>query len=327
MPTTRPAPAKPARTVTAADPVAGARAALSAAAALQGIDPDGAELLQTGLNFTFRLPSGVIAKVHGPHVEYIDALRQVRAARALLAAGIPTAAPVGRISHPIAVHRMLVTFSEDLGPERPSAGQLGDLVARLHRIEPLTHIGLRPRDLVAEAATRLDLLPPTTITDRDRAHLHRFLTEAAAGYDQVAPWPRPVTTHGDIGFRNAALTPRGPALIDLETMTVSHPGFDQAALAWDCDVFGADPALYAEFADAYGYDITTTGAPMYEAMTPIFGITAFLAYAEWSRTQPEARLEADHRLRTLLSRRPLPWDWTLGLTRISTPNRHENIRN
>ncbi|MGW4690990.1 phosphotransferase [Kitasatospora cineracea] len=317
MPTTRPAPAKPARG--AADPVTGARAALSAAAALQGIGPDGAELLQAGLNFTFRLSGGVIAKVHGPHVEYIDALRQVRAARALLAAGIPTAAPVGRISHPIAVHRMLVTFSEDLGPDRPSASQLGDLVARLHRIGPLTHIGLRPRDLIAEAATRLDLLSPAIITDRDRAHLHRFLTEAAAGYDKIAPWPRPVTTHGDIGFRNAALTPRGPALIDLETMTVSHPGFDQAAMAWDRDVFGADPALYAEFADAYGYDITTTGAPQYQALTPVFGITAYLAYAEWSRTRPEVRSEADHRLDTLLARRPLPWDWTLRTARTERP--------
>ncbi|MFF2819440.1 phosphotransferase [Kitasatospora cineracea] len=265
----------------------------------------------------------MIAKVHGPHVEYIDALRQIRTARALLAAGIPTAGPVGRISHPIAARRLLVTFTEDLGTQHPSPSQLGDLVARLHRTAPLTRIGLPARDLVAEAATRLDLLPPAAITDRDRAHLHRFLAEAAAGYDRIE-WPRAVTTHGDIGFRNAALTPYGPALIDLETVTVSHPGFDQAAMAWDRDVFGADPAVYAEFSGAYGYDITTSGAPMYEAMTPIFGITAYLAYAEWSRTQPEARFEAEHRRHTLLARRPLPWDWTIGLTRTATPDRTEN---
>ncbi|WP_030458415.1 aminoglycoside phosphotransferase family protein [Kitasatospora sp. NRRL B-11411] len=288
------------------------RAALVAAAELQGLDPSGAELIYDALNRVYRLPdAGAVGKVH-LRGTLADAQRRVRAACALLAAGIPTAAPVGCLDEPVVVDGTVVSFTEDLGRRQPSPGQFGELLARLHRIPPLTGIGLPHMDKIARAAARIGRLGPEALTDRQRLLLRRRLAQAADTYGRVN-WSRPCTVHGDVGKNNFLLTKdRGTALIDLESMSIGHPETDQAAPAWAVGAFGLDPSYYQQFAQGYGYDITTVdGGKPFAALVPIFGIMSCLSYLEVSRTRPDVRPEAELRLETILSGTPQPWNWTV----------------
>ncbi|MFD7639571.1 phosphotransferase family protein [Kitasatospora sp. NPDC059795] len=288
------------------------RAALAETALLQGFNPTGAQLLQEAQNWVFRLPeAGVVAKVHGRSTTHGAAKLQIRAAKALTAAGIPTAAPVGRIAYPMRARGHLVTFTKDLGDQRPTPGQLGELAARLHRTLPLTRIGLPLADRITARARRIDGLLSEAISDRDRAHLHQLLADAAHAHERIA-WST-YTVHGDLNLGNAALTPEGAVLLDLETVHLGDPAWDRACMAWARDVFGYDAAHHEDFAAAYGHDVTTAdGGLKYQVLTPLFGIGAYLYYAEWAArsSRPEVQAEADRRLETLLSRRPLPWNWS-----------------
>ncbi|MFJ4676953.1 phosphotransferase family protein [Kitasatospora sp. NPDC088783] len=289
------------------DPAGTARQALADAALDQGLDPTGAELLHDARNWTFRLPnSGAVGKVHNRATSHTEVLRQARTADALLAANFPTAAPLGRISE---ARGHLVSFTEDLGSKRPSEAQHGALIRRLHLLRP-TGFDATPVDWVARAFTRLSRLRPTAISDTGRAGLHRFLTAAADAYRQ-ARWPELCLTHNDITLTNSVLTDnRGPALLDLETLGLGNPGFDQAASAFARDAFGKDPVLHKEWVDGYGYDIAEADPGRYELLVPVVGASSCLFYLDWAdRTRPEARPEAELRLETLLEGRSFPWGW------------------
>ncbi|MGW4694381.1 aminoglycoside phosphotransferase family protein [Kitasatospora sp. YST-16] len=296
----------PGSTATASDPADTARQALVEAAREQGIDPANAQILQDARNWVFRLPrGGVVGKVHSRAAHYADVARQARTATALLAAGLPTAAPVGRIAM---ARGHLVSFTEDLGPHQPGERQFGELLARLHRLPP-TGFDVAPVDKVARAFDRLARLRPTAISDADRDRLHRLLEDAADAYRQAA-WPKPCLTHGDITLANSALTGRGAALLDLETLGVGHPCFDQAAPRFAVDAFGKDPAAYEAWAAGYGYDLAAADPRRYELLVPFLGAASCLFYLDWAdRSRPEARPEAELRLATLLERRPFPWGW------------------
>lgn len=289
-----------------ADPADTARHALVTAALDQGIDPGGARLLQDARNWVFRLPrGGVVGKVHNRAAHYADVVRQARTATALLTSGLPTAAPVGRI---VVACGHLVSFTEDLGPQQPGEGQFGELLARLHHLRP-TGFDVGPVDKVARAFGRLNRLRPTAISDTDRDRLRHLLEDAADAYRQ-ATWPQPCLTHGDITLANSALTSQGAALLDLETLGVGHPCFDQAAPRFAVDAFGKDPAAYDAWAAGYGYDLAATDPRRYELLVPFMGAASCLFYLDWAdRSRPEAFPEAQLRLATLLERRPFPWGW------------------
>ncbi|QKW20557.1 hypothetical protein HUT16_17110 [Kitasatospora sp. NA04385] len=298
----------PLRTAEAPDPADTARQALTDAALDQGFDPDGAELLHNARNWVFRLPnSGLVGKVHSRSTHYSDVARQARTADALLAADFPTAAPVGRIS---VVRGHLVDFTKDLGPDHPSQRQHGALLRRLHLLPRPARLDIVRVDKVARAYARLDRLRPSAVSDTGRVGLRRFLTTAADSYHQ-ARRSELCLTHGDITVTNAALPEDGDAaLLDLETFGLGDPAWDQAASAFARAVFGKDPQEHEEWVGGYGYDIAEADPGMYELLVPIMGVNSALFYLDWAdRIRPEARHEAEHRLDTLLTGRPLPWDW------------------
>ncbi|QKW22284.1 phosphotransferase [Kitasatospora sp. NA04385] len=300
--------AAPARS-THQHPARAARTALHHAAALAGLDPAGAQLLHQGRNFVFRLRGGVIAKVHHRR-RYADVQRDARAAQALLAAGIPTAAPFGD-GRPITAGGLVVSFTEDLGTTEPTWGQLAEAAACLHHIPPLAGLGLPLIDKITSAARRITLLPSSVISETERARLLALLTRTADAYTSIT-WPAPRTVHGDLNPGNGALLASGgTALLDLETLSIGHPGFDQAAAAFARDAFGLDPSVHEDWVDNYGYDITTAaGGLPYRTISMLLGISAYLFYAELgTQGRPEVLPQARHRLDTLLANRQFPWDW------------------
>ncbi|GAA2125330.1 aminoglycoside phosphotransferase family protein [Kitasatospora saccharophila] len=300
--------AAPARS-THQHPVRAARTALHHATALAGLDPAGAQLLHQGGNFVFRLRGGVIAKIH--RRRYADVQRDARAAHALLAAGIPTAVPVGD-GRPITANGgLVVAFTEDLGTTEPTWGQLGEAAARLHHIPALTGLGLPRIDKTDSAARRITLLPSSVISGPDRARLLTLLTRTADAYTSIT-WPAPCTVHLDLNPTNAALLPAGDtALLDLETLSIGHPAFDQSAAAFARDAFGLDPSVHEDWVNGYGHDITTVaGGLPYRTIAMLLAIGAYLFYAELgTRGRPEVLPQARHRMDTLLAERQFPWDW------------------
>ncbi|MFD0561776.1 hypothetical protein ACFQ2M_06830 [Kitasatospora saccharophila] len=181
-------------TAEAPDPADTAQQALTCAALKQGLDPTGAELIYDAHNRVFRLPRvNVIGKVYHPSTRYSEAARQVRVARALLARGILTAASVGRS---IMVHGHAVSFSRDLGSERPSDSQYATALRRLHHLPP-TGIDFNPKNKIAYTFGQFYTLPPGAVCDTDRIRLHRFLAGAVDAYRQVSR-PEYGLVHGDI---------------------------------------------------------------------------------------------------------------------------------
>ncbi|GAA2118157.1 aminoglycoside phosphotransferase family protein [Kitasatospora saccharophila] len=293
-------------TAEAPDPADTAQQALTCAALKQGLDPTGAELIYDAHNRVFRLPRvNVIGKVYHPSTRYSEAARQVRVARALLARGILTAASVGRS---IMVHGHAVSFSRDLGSERPSDSQYATALRRLHHLPP-TGIDFNPKNKIAYTFGQFYTLPPGAVCDTDRIRLHRFLAGAVDAYRQVSR-PEYGLVHGDITPLNAVLTDRGTALLDWEYLTLGDLAFDQAASRFAVDAFGKELRKHEEWVAAYGYDFAATNPERYELLVPIMGASSALYYLAWSVRCPQARPEAEHRLDTLLSGRPLPWDWT-----------------
>ncbi|MFC8717952.1 phosphotransferase [Kitasatospora sp. NPDC057198] len=232
--------------------------------------------------------------------------------QALIAAGIPTAAPVGD-GRPITTEGgLVVSFTEDLGTEEPTWGQLGEAAARLHRLPPLTGLGLPHIDKIDSAARRITLLPSSVISETDRAQLLALLTRTADAYTRIT-WPAPRTVHLDLNPTNAAVLPTGrTALLDLETLSIGHPAIDQSAAAFGRDAFGLDPSIHEDWVNGYGYDITTAaGGLPYRTIAMLLGIGSYLFYAEWgTRTRPEVLPQAGYRLDTLLAERQFPWGWT-----------------
>ncbi|MFJ4679210.1 phosphotransferase family protein [Kitasatospora sp. NPDC088783] len=291
-------------------PAAQARAALAAAAARQGFNAGGAHLLQEGLNWVYRLPAaGVIGKVHG-RASYDQADRQLRAARALLAAGILTAAPAGPVPHPIIAGQAVVTFTEDLGTDRATSCHLGELLARLHRLPSLPGVELPAADRSGHLAARIDALAPQAVTDRQRAQLRECLERAAAEYART-DWPAPCVVHGDVSPSNTVLTPRGAALIDLESLAVGNPCTDQAMPAWATGAFDLPTAYNRRFVAGYGYDIASAAPHRYRALVPLLSLGPLLTYLELSVSRPDVRSEAERRLETILDGRPQPWGWKI----------------
>ncbi|GLW58551.1 hypothetical protein [Kitasatospora phosalacinea] len=319
MPSTTSTGEAPARPVQAPDPLDTVRRALAETARLQGLDAQDAELIYDAGSWVFRLPGGVVGKVHNRATHYAALAAQVRAATALQAAGIQTAAPIGRIGT-AAGH--LVTFAEDLGPDEPGEGEYGELLARLHALRPAPELTANPKDKITRTLGRLRGLRPTAISEADRTRLRRLFEAAVDAYHQTA-WPEPCLTHGDVTLSNAARTPAGAALLDLETLGPGNLAFDQATPAFARDAFSKDPDQYDAWTAGYGYDIAAQAPGRYELLVPIMGINSCAFYLNLAdRSRPDARPQADHRLDTLLSHRPLPWDWTPGaVTRPPTPDR------
>nr|BEK71404.1 hypothetical protein KPHV_86310 [Kitasatospora purpeofusca] len=307
-----PARITPPRTATAVPPDA-THLALVEAAATQGFDATDAVLLWEGRNCVYRLPRDrAIGKVHGTATSYADADRQLRAAEALIEAGFPTAAPAGRVAHPIRAGNRLITFTRDLGRVTGATPRhLGQLMARLHRLPPLTGIGLPTMDLAGRAERRITALPPTAVTDNEREHLREFLGQAAADYERT-DWPQPRTVYGDATPANTVVTPREALLVDLESLTIGNPCVDQATPAWSVGAFNLNPVYNQAFVAGYGYDIASVASHRYRALVPFFGLSSALFYLELSASRPDVRPEARRRLHTILERRPMPWGWTVG---------------
>ncbi|MEU6346622.1 aminoglycoside phosphotransferase family protein [Streptomyces sp. NPDC046977] len=215
-----------------------------------------ARLIALGENAVFELAGGAAVAKVGRGPELLErAARELRTATWLAAHGVPAvraADPEARLvdGHP-------VTYWERL-PDSVRPAEPADLAALLRLVHALPEpdFALPRRDLL-DGVERWLRLAGTAIDPADAAYLRErrdgFAAAAAALTPHIAPGP----IHGDALPRNVHVGPRGPVLVDLETVSSDLREHDLVVMALSRDRYGLDPAAYDAFTAAYGWDVRT----------------------------------------------------------------------
>lgn len=231
-------------------------AVLAEGCARVGLDPAGATLVRLVNNAVFRLVRHRVMV----RVTLVDGLAHradvaVAAGRLLAAHGIPAVRPLLGIPNPVHVDGRAVSFWKEVADtgSTPTAGQLGDLLTRLHRL-PTAGIRLPNWNPITELRSRI-----TDMHGWDRGDVDFLLRRCGAVESALAtldyPLP-PGVIHGDAHLGNMITTPAGPVLCDLDTVCVGPREWDLVPVAVSQLRFGHSLDVHRQLADAYGVDIT-----------------------------------------------------------------------
>ncbi|MFF1558595.1 phosphotransferase enzyme family protein [Streptomyces sp. NPDC058279] len=211
-----------------------------------------AELLAFGENAVFAV-GDLVVKVGREATLLERAEREVAVADWLAAHEVPAvraAEPRARLvdGHPVTVwHRL----PDAVRPAHPR--DLALLLRRIHAL-PAPPFAMPARDLLG-GVERWLRLAGDAVDPADAAYL-RARRDAYAG--QVAgltPQLPPGPIHGDALPRNVHVGPRGPVLVDLETVSADLREHDLVVMALSRDRYGLAAEAYEEFVTAYGWDV------------------------------------------------------------------------
>lgn len=280
-----------------------------AAATRARLSTEGATVLRRRASVYVGLPAAdALARVESADAVAL-AERQVVVARLLEACAVPAARLIVPDPQPMVYADGSVTLWRRLTilTGEPSPAVLGHLARHLHEA---TRGGL---------STEIPALDPISIT-------LDALGRAASGgqfggiedlwdefYQLAAAWDRiadedPLGTalvHGDYNVNNVVLTPDGPTLIDLEDSGSGPVSWDLVPQAVAVRRFGASPASYRSFCDAYGADLMTGDGA--ETLCRTFELLLLSwAIANWD-TSPEMEAEAALRLANFRGETDQPW--------------------
>ncbi|MFF3560598.1 phosphotransferase enzyme family protein [Streptomyces sp. NPDC002574] len=213
-----------------------------------------AKLIALGENAVFELSDGAAVAKVGRGPELLErAARELRTATWLAAHGVPAvraAEPEARLvdGHP-------VTYWERL-PDTVRPAEPADLAALLRLVHALPEpdFALPRRDLL-DGVERWLRLAGTAVDPADAAYLRERRDGFAAAAAALTPHITPGPIHGDALPRNVHVGPQGPVLVDLETVSSDLREHDLVVMALSRDRYGLDPAAYASFTAAYGWDV------------------------------------------------------------------------
>jgi aminoglycoside phosphotransferase (APT) family kinase protein len=272
-----------------------------------GLDATGAELIRAGENTLYRLPGRVVARVTRAG-QLAAAAKEVRVSRWLQAVGVPVVEAFAGIDQPVAVDGRAVTFWRELPPHRYSTiPELAMVLRRLHdlpapnfKLPPVAPF-VRQRERIAEA---------TNLSDRDSDWLLGHLAELEARYVALPrglPW---CAVHGDAWAGNAVVADDGPVLLDLERFAYGPPEWDLTSIAVDYTTFGSLSAEeWAEFAEGYGYDVTTWAG--FEVLRDARELRKVTFALQMAKQQPIIAEQAAFRLACIKGEHGArPWGWT-----------------
>ncbi|WP_330462183.1 phosphotransferase enzyme family protein [Streptomyces sp. NBC_00775] len=279
---------------------------LEDACAEAGFDAAGAEPLRIAENEIWRLPNqGVIVRIARPG-QWEAAVREVRVARWLAENEVPAVRALP-VDQPVKPQDRPVTFWEELPPyENGTVLDVVNLLKRLHPL-PVPKFTLGRLDPFVRIAERIDAA--TTLSDDDRAWLHRRRAELSERWNQRPAGLPECVVHGDAWVGNVAGTDAGPRLMDFERVSVGPPEWDLVSTAVKMTTTGAvSAAEYAEFCSLYGADVTQWEG--YELLAGARELRMATYAAQHAATRPEWRAEAQYRVNCLRGRAtPRPWRW------------------
>ncbi|WP_369165325.1 phosphotransferase enzyme family protein [Streptomyces sp. AFD10] len=219
--------------------------------------PGAAELLALGENAVFAAGDLVVkvGRDATSHPELRErAEREVALADWLAASGVPAvrAAESGaRLveGHPVTLWDRL---PDAVRPAEPR--DLAPLLTLVHALPAPTDFTLPRRELLG-GVERWLTLAGDAIDPADADYLRERRDGFAAAAAALVPHLPPGPIHGDALPRNVHVGPDGPVLVDLETFSADLREHDLVVLALSRDRYGLDPAAYASFTAAYGWDV------------------------------------------------------------------------
>ena len=266
---------------------------------------DGPELIRMGERAVFRLRGGaVIARVERSAARWAEADREVRAARWLTERGLPVNRPLPG-EQPVLAEGTVVTLWEGVQGAWTVPRELAGLLHALHGLTPPPALGLPELDPFDRVAERIDTAPGLSPNQRDQ------LREAHRDLATRLPTTKPVlgthVIHGDANIGNVLATPHGVVLFDLDGICWGPPEWDLVLTALYRDLGWHSEAEYADFCEAYGFDVTAwEGYPLYKQIREL-RMTTWIA--QKGRENPEIDAEIDRRISDLADpRRPREWN-------------------
>ncbi|MCO5993007.1 phosphotransferase enzyme family protein [Actinoallomurus rhizosphaericola] len=229
---------------------------LNHAGAVVGIDVTGAQLLRIGENAIYRLPDRIIGRIARTAAYEPDARKEVAVARWLEGHEYPAVRALP-IDQPVVVDGRVVTFW-DLVSDKESYGstaEVASLLARLHRLEPPSSLGLPSLQPFARAELRID--GNGWLSSGDRDFLRGRLEELRTRFAELEFALAPGVIHGDASVGNVIHDDAGnPILIDLDGFAIGPREWDLVLTAIYYDSFGWHTRdEYEVFVKTYGFDV------------------------------------------------------------------------
>jgi Ser/Thr protein kinase RdoA (MazF antagonist) len=212
--------------------------------------------LRTGANRVFR--AGEVVVRVAPRSA--DVSSQVALARWLISDGVPVAAPLAD-AHVLEGAKVSLWEYIDADPHRPiDFEQLGEIVARLHRIAPARLKDVMALPFCGDAAwlaveQNLALAEAANVVDDDALAVLRRECLALRGWRDRARQEALVVCHGDLHPQNVLMKGDEVVIIDWDMICVGPPAWDHAALITWADRWGGAAESYPDFARGYGADL------------------------------------------------------------------------
>ncbi|WOT34258.1 phosphotransferase enzyme family protein [Streptomyces coeruleorubidus] len=279
---------------------ASAESILRKACDVAHVDPDGIEMQRFGDHAVFRIDCGRIISRVGRSPDRLPSVRrEVAVAQWLAAEGYPAARLVTEAEQPVVVDGHPVTFWEGLadGDTYASTREMGELLRRLHKLEPptLSLPELRPFDKVNQR------LQCAAIPSDTRAYLASLADELASEYDRLAFALPTGHLHGDFNVGNVLRDAAGhPKVIDLDGFVIGPREWDLMQTAMYYDSFGWHTETeYADFVDGYGFDVRQW--PGYAVLRSVRELLMVTWLSQNAGTNPRAAEEVEKRVETLRS--------------------------
>ncbi len=271
------------------DDLVAATAVAERAARTLGLDAP--HLLRRGMNAIF-VAGDVVVRVGHPSA---PAAASIDLAERLLAAGVRVAAPA--TAEVVEDGEHAVTVWERLEPSDAPIDwtAVGAIVRRVHELPASVVPDAYPAPspaafpwwdfpaLLAETADRID--------GRARAGLE-------AAIDRWPNWDRfehTAVCHGDVHPGNVIMTADGPVLIDWDLLCRAPRGWDHGPMMTWSERWGGEPGTYEALAAGYGW--SARGDRAAEAFAELRLVAATLMRVRAATTVPDARAEAERRLR------------------------------
>ncbi|MFI6227718.1 phosphotransferase [Micromonospora echinospora] len=259
----------------------------------------GGELIRLGENAVFWLSSRtVVARVGRGDARAAEAEREIKVARWLAGASVPTVRPL-EIAQPLRVGDHFVTLWESVGDEISygTPAELASLLRQLHALEPPADVTLPRADPFRRA--RCCLANATALADEDKLFIGVLLDRLANRYTRLTFALRPGVVHGDANVCNVFRDRRGrPVLGDLDTVAVGPRELDLVPAALYYDRLGwHSVSEYREFVDSYGFDVLDW--PGYDLLADALEAEMVTWLAQNAGQDERAGQELANRVRTL----------------------------
>lgn len=295
-------------------------AGLSAVCRSVGLDTSGAELVRYTMNAVYRLPvAGVVVRMRSGPRAPAQVTRVAQVAAVLAKLDLPVVRLAPEVPQPVHANGWSATVWTLLQQPPGHRFAPADLAAPLRQLHSLTDAPtVLPRwDVLGEIRRRL--FETSTKTGADLAFLDVWAAEAVGTpldailrqlgdrCDQLATalatveWTLPqAVTHGDAHAANLLRGPDGEVVIgDLDSTTLGPPEWDLTPAAHGAIRFGDEPRKYADFAAAYGLDVTT--CPAWDTLREIRELQLVTSVIANLPGRPEVAEQLAHRLRTSLA--------------------------